>query len=98
MGPRLPGDKGPQARPKNLTHNPFAALAAKLEGQGAAEAEKPAEAAAPPMDAAAMEAPPSVPSPAEHAAPTAEQSTPPTEQRADDGAPAGGSTPEGEAR
>jgi 3'-5' exoribonuclease len=35
MGPRLPGDKGPQARPKpaaSLTHNPFAALAQKIEG------------------------------------------------------------------
>ncbi len=34
MGPRLPGDKGPSARPdkpRNLTHNPFAALAAKVE-------------------------------------------------------------------
>ncbi|OFX24735.1 MAG: phosphohydrolase, partial [Anaeromyxobacter sp. RBG_16_69_14] len=34
-GPRLPGDKGPQARPKaatsSLTHNPFAALAQKIE-------------------------------------------------------------------
>ena len=59
MGPRLPGDKGPQARPaKNLTHNPFAALAAKLEGQG--EGEKPAEHAAPaePTPAAAEAAPP----------------------------------------
>ena len=34
MGPRLPGDRGPTARPdkpKSLTHNPFAALAAKVE-------------------------------------------------------------------
>jgi len=37
QGPRLPGDKGPRARPpeqKALTHNPFAALAAKLEDAG----------------------------------------------------------------
>jgi 3'-5' exoribonuclease len=46
MGPRLPGDKGPQPRPKEkaLTHNPFAALAAKLEG-GAEGAERHTEAA-----------------------------------------------------
>jgi 3'-5' exoribonuclease len=39
MGPRLPGDRGPQARPaeKKLTHNPFAALAAKMEGAGKPE-------------------------------------------------------------
>src|SRR5512137_99080 len=33
-GPRLPGDRGPSARPdkpKSLTHNPFAALAAKVQ-------------------------------------------------------------------
>jgi 3'-5' exoribonuclease len=44
MGPRLPGDKGPQARPKekSLTHNPFAALAAKLEG-GTEGPERPME-------------------------------------------------------
>ena len=47
MGPRLPGDKGPQARPaeKKLTHNPFAALAAKLEG-GKAETGRRARARA----------------------------------------------------
>ena len=40
MGPRLPGDKGPHRPPekKSLTHNPFAALAQKLEDAG-----KPAE-------------------------------------------------------
>jgi 3'-5' exoribonuclease len=45
-GPRLPGDKGPHRPPekKSLTHNPFAALAQKLEDTGKAE-EKPAEAA-----------------------------------------------------
>ncbi|MGB8932148.1 MAG: HD domain-containing protein [Anaeromyxobacteraceae bacterium] len=43
MGPRLPGDRGPQSRPaeKKLTHNPFAALAAKMEGA------KPEQEAAP---------------------------------------------------
>ncbi len=43
MGPRLPGDRGPTARPdkpKSLTHNPFAALAAKVE---AARPSAPAE-------------------------------------------------------
>jgi 3'-5' exoribonuclease len=43
-GPRLPGDTGPH-RPserKSLTHNPFAALAQKLESSGKGE-EKPAE-------------------------------------------------------
>ncbi|HEX9400516.1 MAG TPA: HD domain-containing protein [Anaeromyxobacter sp.] len=42
MGPRLPGDAGPRRAPekkeKALTHNPFAALAAKLEDAGKAEA------------------------------------------------------------
>ncbi len=47
MGPRQPGDRGPQARPKEqkLTHNPFAALAAKLGGEKAEEAPAAAEAA-----------------------------------------------------
>jgi 3'-5' exoribonuclease len=50
-GPRLPGDKGPQPRPRTppsggaLTHNPFAALAQKIEGGG--EPGAPADAAAP---------------------------------------------------
>ncbi|MFL5301872.1 MAG: 3'-5' exoribonuclease YhaM family protein [Anaeromyxobacteraceae bacterium] len=46
-GPRLPGDRGPQPRPKAtaLTHNPFAALAQKIEGGG--EAATPAEPAQP---------------------------------------------------
>jgi 3'-5' exoribonuclease len=50
-GPRLPGDKGPQHRPaekKTLTHNPFAALAQKLEDTGKPpEAVEPAPAAEP---------------------------------------------------
>jgi 3'-5' exoribonuclease len=46
-GPRLPGDRGPSARPdkpKSLTHNPFAALAAKVQ---AGRPEEAAEAIAP---------------------------------------------------
>jgi 3'-5' exoribonuclease len=57
-GPRLPGDKGPHRPPekkeKALTHNPFAALAAKLEDAGKSEP-KPEE-AAPPVEAAPSEA------------------------------------------
>jgi 3'-5' exoribonuclease len=86
MGPRLPGDKGPSARPdkpKNLTHNPFAALAAKVEG---ARQEPPAE--APPPEAAVEAAPsapaPEAPPPAPPAAP-AEAAAPPAPE-----APAGG--------
>ena len=69
QGPRLPGDKGPHARPpekKTLTHNPFAALAAKLEDAGKPEAPtepEPIEAsasgaaeAAAPLPASAAEA------------------------------------------
>jgi 3'-5' exoribonuclease len=65
QGPRLPGDKGPHARPperKNLTHNPFAALAQKLEDAGAAKAPEGEPQAAPAADsheaAAAPVAPP----------------------------------------
>ncbi|HEY6003145.1 MAG TPA: HD domain-containing protein, partial [Anaeromyxobacter sp.] len=50
QGPRLPGDKGPYGRPpekKTLTHNPFAALAAKLEDAGGKAEAKPEEGAAP---------------------------------------------------
>jgi 3'-5' exoribonuclease len=51
QGPRLPGDRGPSARPseKKLTHNPFAALAAKIEEGGKDQPTPPeaAEAAAP---------------------------------------------------
>ncbi|GEJ59151.1 3'-5' exoribonuclease YhaM family protein [Anaeromyxobacter diazotrophicus] len=69
-GPRLPGDKGPQARPKaspSLTHNPFAALAQKIEGAGEAhpepqasapaEAQPPATEPPPPSDAPATATP-----------------------------------------
>jgi 3'-5' exoribonuclease len=85
QGPRLPGDKGPQhARPPEkkttLTHNPFAALAAKLEDAGGkpepraeepeggpqppAEAPVVAGAEAPPPAAAALPADTGAPSPA----------------------------------
>ena len=75
QGPRLPGDTGPHRAPekkeKALTHNPFAALAAKLEDAGKAEA-KP-EAAAPPVEAAApapeVASPAAPEAPAEGAAP-----------------------------
>ncbi len=85
-GPRLPGDKGPHARPpekKALTHNPFAALAAKLEetGKPAEPAPEPEPAAEPPAEAAApaaAEAPPAETSvPSEASAPP--QETKPTE-------------------
>jgi 3'-5' exoribonuclease len=72
-GPRLPGDKGPQHRPgekKSLTHNPFAALAAKLEdpGRAAEPATEPAAEPAPAAEAAAPE--PVAPPTPEPAAPT----------------------------
>ena len=79
-GPRLPGDTGPH-RPserKALTHNPFAALAQKLEETGKEE-EKPVgpEGEAPAAEAAsevAKEAPaPAAPEPAEAVAPEAAQ-------------------------
>jgi 3'-5' exoribonuclease len=92
-GPRLPGDKGPQFRPHDrdrdrkdkkepaLTHNPFAALAQKLEGGEAPPAEA-AEAPAPAPEAQAAEAPPpavaEAPPPAEaEAAPPAAPDAPP---------------------
>jgi 3'-5' exoribonuclease len=69
MGPRLPGDKGPQPGAKKtgpgLTHNPFAALAQKIGSGEEAAGEKPAEAGAgapetpAPADQAAAAAPPS---------------------------------------
>lgn len=76
-GPRLPGDRGPQGprsdKPKSLTHNPFAALAAKL---GEAEAKPAAE--APPEAVAAPQAPaePAAPAPEPQAAPASEGATP----------------------
>jgi 3'-5' exoribonuclease len=80
MGPRQPGDRGPPPRsekPKSLTHNPFAALAAKVEGAAAA-APPPEPAAATPDPIAAAEPPPEaapaavpVPEPADATAPPA---------------------------
>lgn len=83
-GPRLPGDKGPHSRPpekKTLTHNPFAALAAKLDDAG-----KPAEAASAPVE----EAPPveaAAPASEERAAPPAAPETPAAEAPAEAQAP-----------
>jgi len=84
-GPRLPGDRGPQPRPKPvgaLTHNPFAALAQKIEGGApadggeaaaapveAAPAESPAAQAEPATQAPSSPAPESAPAPAEAAVP-----------------------------
>ncbi len=51
MGPRLPGDRGPQPRsdkPKSLTHNPFAALAAKVEAARSEPQTEPQVEAPPP--------------------------------------------------
>ena len=83
-GPRLPGDKGPHRPPekkeKALTHNPFAALAAKLEDAGKGEAKPEAQEAPEAHEAApaaAAEAPPAAP---EQAAP-AEASTPASEPK-----------------
>ena len=83
MGPRLPGDRGPQARPekpRSLTHNPFAALAAKVEGASPEPRREEAIAAAP-----AAPEPPPAPEPLapEPAAPAAGEPNPP--------APTGGS-------
>jgi 3'-5' exoribonuclease len=90
QGPRLPGDKGPHARPperKNLTHNPFAALAAKLEDAGGAKAAEgePEGAAEPHETAATPAAPPEAPAAASATAPTdtaapSESATPAAEQ------------------
>jgi 3'-5' exoribonuclease len=83
-GPRLPGDTGPHRPPekkdKSLTHNPFAALAAKLEDAGKGEQRPeppepgPAEQPAPPPAEAAEPAAAVAPAPVESApeAPSAE--------------------------
>lgn len=74
VGPRMSGDSGPPHRPapqKHLTHNPFAALAQKLEEAGRAAA-KPEEAAAAEPEPAAPPEPavaPAPEAPAETAAP-----------------------------
>src|SRR6266568_120066 len=75
-GPRLPGDRGPQPRPKastSLTHNPFAALAQKIEGSHeappAAEPEGSAAEPAPVEGAASEAAPPAPPPPSDTSTP-----------------------------
>jgi 3'-5' exoribonuclease len=78
QGPRLPGDTGPH-RPserKSLTHNPFAALAAKLEGAGAEEPRSaaPAEEPVPPAAEAAPAEP--VEAHAAEPAPESREATP----------------------
>ena len=63
-GPRLPGDRGPSARPdkpKSLTHNPFAALAAKVEAGRNESAPEPAQGEPTPVEAAPESPPPSPP-------------------------------------
>jgi 3'-5' exoribonuclease len=59
-GPRLPGDTGPHrpAERKSLTHNPFAALAQKLDDAGKAEEKAAEQAAEEVVDAATAEASP----------------------------------------
>jgi 3'-5' exoribonuclease len=62
MGPRLPGDRGPSARPdkpKSLTHNPFAALAAKVEA--ARPESTPGPAPEPQAEAPTLEVAPEAP-------------------------------------
>ncbi|HZZ84682.1 MAG TPA: HD domain-containing protein [Anaeromyxobacteraceae bacterium] len=89
-GPRLPGDKGLQARPgkPGLTHNPFAALAQKVEATEPAH-EEPAEASAPAEATAPAEAAP--PAPLAEATAPAPQERP--QQPAEGSAPAGGEEP-----
>jgi 3'-5' exoribonuclease len=89
-GPRLPGDKGPQPRPKapaTLTHNPFAALASKIEGGADADASASAE----PQQAAAAPQQPDAPAtpPAAPAEPAAAPATPPEAPVEGSDAPAG---------
>jgi 3'-5' exoribonuclease len=81
MGPRLPGDRGPQPRPKEkaLTHNPFAALAAKLEGGTDAERPEATEPAPAPETASeprAEAAPASAAAPVESQQPAPVESAP----------------------
>ncbi len=83
-GPRLPGDKGPQARLKatgSLTHNPFAALAQKIEGGGATEPAGTAPPAEPP------------PEPKEAAPPEAEAAAQPTSSPETTATPEAAETP-----
>jgi 3'-5' exoribonuclease len=73
QGPRLPGDRGPHARPpesKKLTHNPFAALAQKLEDAGGKKPEEPEAPQGPAAEAAPATAPEAPPAAAVEAAPS----------------------------
>jgi 3'-5' exoribonuclease len=91
MGPRLPGDRGPgsyKPKEKALTHNPFAALAAKLEG-GAPAAEEPASPSG--TDA---ETPAEAVSPAQEAAPAETRAPEPTASEPAAAEPPAGGTPE----
>jgi len=85
MGPRLPGDRGPQARPEkksaSLTHNPFAALAQKVEATEPKSekpaVEAPAEAKNAPVEPAAAAPEPAAAAPeAATAAPEAAAAAP----------------------
>lgn len=89
-GPRLPGDKGPHRPPerKNLTHNPFAALAQKLEESGKAPAE-----AEPATDPAAEPATNET-APAEVAAPVEASTTAPATPAEAPATPPAGAAPE----
>lgn len=97
-GPRLPGDKGPHRPPerKNLTHNPFAALAQKLEESGKASptAQAPAIAQEPaaPEQAPAPERLPEPSAPVETAAPV--EAAAPTETTAPAASTEAPATPE----
>ncbi|HYG66090.1 MAG TPA: phosphohydrolase, partial [Anaeromyxobacteraceae bacterium] len=85
-GPRLPGDKGPHRPPergaKSLTHNPFAALAQKLEESGKVPPAPAAEAAAP-----EPAAPEHAPEPVDAAAPTPPVETPAAPEPTPEGEP-----------
>ena len=102
QGPRLPGDRGPgsykPAEKKALTHNPFAALAAKLEGAGGT----PQAQAEPAVQDAGEQAPPARETASPEATPPAtaespDAGTPPEvaaepspPEGAEEGKPAGG--------
>jgi 3'-5' exoribonuclease len=101
QGPRLPGDRGPYGRPagekKSLTHNPFAALAAKLEDAGGKGEVKPEEgASAAPAEEAPAPAAEQAAAPAAPAQASAPAEAPAPPQGSAPEAPAGAETkPEG---
>ena len=101
-GPRLPGDRGPQPRPKAttaLTHTPCAALAQKIESGGesapsAAGGEPaPAEGTAPQAEPVAAPAQPEATAPATTPAEAAPAGTGPEPARESTGEPPAGSEP-----